>query len=60
MLHGLYRSRHCLRGPERRIQGSGLDVVAPNHPSGHADLATPGARLNDLMAEFGAAGRWCS
>ncbi|MEQ8816853.1 MAG: hypothetical protein RLO51_13575 [Thalassobaculum sp.] len=52
MLHGLYRSRHCLRTLERRIQGSGLDVVAPNYPSGHADLAALGAWLNDLMAGF--------
>jgi len=52
MLHGLYRSRHCLRKLERRLQDPGRDVVAPNYPSGHADLAALGAWLNDLMNTF--------
>lgn len=49
LLHGLYRSRRCLRHLEAELQSDGRDVVAPNYPSGHADLAELGAWLNGLM-----------
>lgn len=49
MLHGLYRSRRCFRVLEQRLLDAAWDVVAPNYPSGHADLCQLGDWLNGLM-----------
>lgn len=49
LLHGLYRSRHSLARLERRLNEAGWITIAPNYPSGHADLPALGAWLNRVM-----------
>lgn len=49
LLHGLYRSRHSLARLERRLNEAGWITIAPNYPSGHADLPTLGDWLNRVM-----------
>lgn len=49
LLHGLYRSRHSMARLERRLNEAGWITIAPNYPSGHADLPSLGAGLNRVM-----------
>lgn len=49
LLHGLYRSRHSMTRLERRLNEAGWITIAPNYPSGHADLPALGAWLNRVM-----------